>query len=905
MKKNLHFLRLSIALLTMCCTIPVHAKVVPYVAPLQSFGGSTVDLSTFLPGQADYTLEVQGSVGTLISVPGGAYTYTPTINGVVRFTQKAGKVYVYEGNVYMTTLTPIQATTYPAITDADAATNANNMLQNASFETLGALVTGTAATTTAKHAFGTPWVSNYVINATTNSIRVGMSTLAVNGSYVCVWRGSANANYFAQPLSTPIKPNTSYKIIVRQVAGSNAYANFNVGLGSTADGMEFGSTALTLGNTKDGTWSTQLRTPLNVTGTPYFTFKNTAVNTSSSGTDPITQMDYIALVEGVDVPGILGVTSASFLTGTAYAPENVAVDFSAGDYYDITNYIVNPTIEGASNTVAPLGWTVDKGTGNTFTATGQHYSLVTTNRYLDSWNGTAGSMLFTAQQTLTGLPNGTYKLSVAARTSGTGSYLLAKSAGKIYRTELINNGSVGGTLGNGFSTIIVEAAVLDNTLTIGLSTSAAFTGGSVWAGTWFSADDFTLSFLGEQKVLTVSQSSFLFDDKNTSKTFNVSGAFLTEGVTISAPEGITLSKTTMTASEAQDGMDITAQFTGAATLKNGLISIAAGSLSKTISFNALLGDATCFTPIYTDRANLITDPYCNDRSKFGGWGNVANSEVKSFCGERSLKAFGGSLDVSISAGTAIASNKTYRVKAKIFAPVGHTAKFGLFGIGNTSDVDVYSSTTNDAWETADFTFKTATVGTGGVFFQRTSGADSVFIDNYEMYEVAEPTVRVKYIDVDNVSTSIKDDRLYTATWGTSLANYLTIGKIYSALTTDKDVVTFGGYNFNYDNTSVENVTLAEGENVIILKFKKDLSTGNANLGNSVMTVYPTITNGNVYVSLFGKTGTIRLLDVTGRIVTTKVASSSREVLSLPSTGVFIVEVNSGDVIRTFKVIKVK
>ncbi|HET7732620.1 MAG TPA: T9SS type A sorting domain-containing protein, partial [Paludibacter sp.] len=573
--------------------------------------------------------------------------------------------------------------------------------------------------------------------------------------------------------------------------------------------------------------------------------------------------------------------------------------------YDVTSIIANPTIEGTDNNAVPTGWTADKGTGNTYTTTGQHYSLVTTNRYIDSWNGTAGGMLYTAQQTITGIPNGTYRLSVAARTSGAGSYLVAKSAGKTYRTEIINNGGAGGTLGNGFNTIVVEVPVLDNTLIVGVSTSSAFTGGTVWGGTWFSADDFTLSYLGEQKVLTVSQTNFLFDDKNLSKTFNVSGAFLTEGVTISAPAGITLSKTSMTATEAQDGVQITAQFTGSTSIKNGVISIVAGSLTKTIAFNALVGDAACFSPLYTDRTNLIADPYCNDRAKFGGWGNVAISEVKSSCGERSLKVFGGSLDASVAGGTAIASNKTYRVRAKIFVPGAHTAKFGLFLIGNTADVDVYNSTTNDAWETADFTFKTATVGTGGVFFQRTTGTDSVFIDSYEMYEVTEPTVRVKYVDAADVNTSVKADRVYTATWGTTLANYLTIGKTYSALTADKDVVTYGGYNYDYDNTSVENVTVAEGENVIVLKFIKGLSTGNANLGNSDVAVYPTMTDGNVNVSLNGKTGTIRVFDVAGRVVVTKVASSTKEVVSLPSSGVFFVEVNSGNVTKTFKVIRMK
>lgn len=485
-----------VVILALATSSILQAAVIPYLPPLQSFGGTPVDLATFLPSIGNYTLEVQGTVGVQISIAGGVLTYTPATNGVVRFSQKNGKVYVYEGNVYMTTLTPVWSTTYPAIADATADTDANNLLQNASFETTGTLVGGT------NYNFGTPWVTNITV-AASGGIRITNATAGnVNGTYECVWRGSGNTNYFAQQLASTIKPNTSYKVIVRQIASGNASATFNLGLGSTVNGLEYGFTPLILGGGTNttGTYSGSFRTPSSVSVTSYFTFKNTATNTASSGSDPVAQFDYLALVEGVDVPGITGVSSASLLNGNAYAPGNVSIDFAAGDTYDMTGFIVNPTIEGTSNAAVPTGWTIDKGTGNTFTTTGQHYSGITTNRYLDSWNGTAGSMLYTAQQTITGIPNGFYKLSAAARTSGVGSYIVSKTSGKTFLTEIINNGSTGGTLGSGFNTIIVDAIVSDNTLTIAASTSATFTGGTAWAGTWFSADDFVLSYFGERTL---------------------------------------------------------------------------------------------------------------------------------------------------------------------------------------------------------------------------------------------------------------------------------------------------------------------------------------------------------------------------------------------------------------------
>ncbi|MDD3078440.1 MAG: T9SS type A sorting domain-containing protein [Paludibacter sp.] len=573
--------------------------------------------------------------------------------------------------------------------------------------------------------------------------------------------------------------------------------------------------------------------------------------------------------------------------------------------YDVTSVISNPTIEGSDNSVVPDGWTINKGTGNSYTNTSQHYSGDTSNRYLDSW--ASSGMLYTAQQTIIDLPNGTYKLTSAARTSGSGSYVYAKTSGKTYCTEIINNSSTGGELGNGFNTITVEAAVLDHTLTIGVTTDASVSGGSTWTGSWFSADDFTLSYLGEEKVLTVSKTSFLFDDNNASKVFNVSGSFLTDGVTLFAPEGITLSRTSLTAAEAQDGVDVTAQFTGSSSIENGTISIVSGSLSKTITFDALYGDAACFTPTYADKTNLIVDTYCNDRSKFGGWGNVAISKVTAFCGERSLKTWGGgSLDASISGGTDIESNKTYRAIAKIYVPSTNTAKFGLFALGiSSSDVIIYNSTSTDTWETADFTFKTGTVGTGGVFFQRASGSDSVFIDNYELYEVTEPTVRIKYVDADDVNTSIKDDRIYSSAWSTTVADYLMIGGTYTALETDKETISYGGFSYLYDNTSTDNVTIDEGENVITLKFQMDPSTKLADVETGLVSVYPTIAKGVVNVDLKGDAGMVRIFDATGKLCTSKFVSNSVAQFPLSNSGLYFVEIRAEKSTKTVKVTNVK
>ena len=211
--------------------------------------------------------------------------------------------------------------------------------------------------------------------------------------------------------------------------------------------------------------------------------------------------DTLASVAGLVSDSTLTVTYAPTIWGTHTAKltistsltADVVIDLNGTALKDLTSSIVNPTIEAASGSVVPNGWTISKGTGNSYTNTGQHYSGVTTNRYLDSWNGTTGSMIFNATQVVKNIPNGVYDLSAAARTSGLKSYITANAK----QTEIINNGSAGGALSNGWNTIVVDkVVVLDSTITIG---SKTVTG---WTGTWFSVDDFKLTYYGEGDFAT-------------------------------------------------------------------------------------------------------------------------------------------------------------------------------------------------------------------------------------------------------------------------------------------------------------------------------------------------------------------------------------------------------------------
>ena len=89
------------------------------------------------------------------------------------------------------------------------------------------------------------------------------------------------------------------------------------------------STQFTLGSGKNGTYNAELGYNESMaTGNVYFSFRNTSTNTSSSGSDPVSQIDWIGLVGSDDFP-ITGVSSASYVYGTAYAPATAKSSYLA------------------------------------------------------------------------------------------------------------------------------------------------------------------------------------------------------------------------------------------------------------------------------------------------------------------------------------------------------------------------------------------------------------------------------------------------------------------------------------------------------------------------------------------------------------------------------------------------
>lgn len=181
----------------------------------------------------------------------------------------------------------VQAQEWTDITDDNVTTSEANLLSNPSFETLGSVKSGS------QYNIGEPWTWNIG----SANIRVESHADAKNGSYALFWRGSGNNNFISQSVSG-LKANTWYEVKLSQILGSNANADYYIGIGTEAGTYELANTTVKLGTNNNGIKKVWFRLPSNVseTTTYYFTLANTPSNTAS-GSDPLSRIDWISLVE--------------------------------------------------------------------------------------------------------------------------------------------------------------------------------------------------------------------------------------------------------------------------------------------------------------------------------------------------------------------------------------------------------------------------------------------------------------------------------------------------------------------------------------------------------------------------------------------------------------------------------
>ena len=435
-------------------------EIQPLLIQKNSFGEAISDFSTLIVDDNKFTIEAEATADVEIRLRSKTkgFSYTPKNTGKIRFVRKNSKTFVYEQNVYKGVAS--ECLIFPEITDDNVITSTDNLLANPSFETCGDKIKND------KYKFGDPWISN--VTPAESGIRIGKNSKCNSGSMVLVWRGTKNSNYISQNLSSKIKPNTLYKIALSQVDGGNATADFYVGFGTAKGELDLVSSKVRLGNGLNGKKYVEITTPPTIEGDVYFTFKNTSTNTASSGTDPVTQLDWISVAESLSSTGA---TSAVYADNVAYAPEEIG-DYTSGAIY--TEAIENPSFE--TNNLSP--WLSSK-IGDTGVKLNSNSNYTINNadgKYIfNTWTGDNSEKYI--KQTLTDLPRGYYTVTA----------LVASDAGntiKIYAGDkyiVAQASSEGKSVGVEYSTPKVR--VVDGTLEIGATSTS-----------WYKMDNFRLTY---------------------------------------------------------------------------------------------------------------------------------------------------------------------------------------------------------------------------------------------------------------------------------------------------------------------------------------------------------------------------------------------------------------------------
>lgn len=196
-----------------------------------------------------------------------------------------------------------------------------------------------------------------------------------------------------------------------------------------------------------------------------------------------------------------------------------------------------------------------------------------------------------------------------------------------------------------------------------------------------------------------------------------------------------------------------------ATAVNGDIVVSSGTASKTIKVKSTsVSNISCFSPLFTDKVNLIPDPYLNDPTKFGGWGgkefvSIATEPDSVYCGSHTGRVVGsGSLDVVLAG--IIKKNTSYVARAMVRS-IGEF-QIGVGGIdvnGSNSDV-TKKFNTNGNWEPLVLEFTTGDslrVNNQPLFINnwQLSGT-RCYVDNYELYEGTFTSVKNATTEISNV-----------------------------------------------------------------------------------------------------------------------------------------------------------
>lgn len=453
MYKTRSFSLLAITLL-MATSIKTAAQtILPNFNTSDSYGGKAVqNPDKFAPSTGDCTIEVDAAAGQAVAIKAAGVSYTPKASGKVRFVQQAGKIYVFENNVYTATLAPNYKYTDGTV----------NLIRNGSFESVGTQLSSGRWQAVDWQTWdgGTPtWGAD-----------MGYVNVRENASYRSDGKKSIVLHYKSRWLTQQmtagaLEPNGMYRISCDYWTSSgsepNGGAKYEFWIGSSLannDIMSFDGYTTLEHNTSKQSFSTTFQLPDKLADEVFFSFYRTATN-------KVDWLDNVRLVKVTpSAVGITGATSAVYAVG-AYAPANMSLPEGVG--IDYTNRIVNPNFDDATmKNSAPAGWTLEGTVGQSKISTGAKGDLITANQNHWQLFQQSGGATGSAYQSVNDLPNGKYEVTATVVNYGFGGEM-----------NLIANDGKTAIESNTAKRYTVAGVVVDGKLKLGLgiATTGGFT----------------------------------------------------------------------------------------------------------------------------------------------------------------------------------------------------------------------------------------------------------------------------------------------------------------------------------------------------------------------------------------------------------------------------------------------
>jgi hypothetical protein len=307
-----------------------------------------------------------------------------------------------------------------------------------------------------------------------------------------------------------------------------------------------------------------------------------------------------------------------------------------------------------------------------------------------------------------------------------------------------------------------------------------------------------------------------FDPDYTNNTFTVTGGNLLSDITITAPAGITVTPSTLPAAAAAEIVSVT--YDGA-TAVDGVITLTSGSAVSTVKVKSTTN--SCFVPLYTDRPNLIPDPFVNDKNNFRGWKNwsvisAADYPDSVYCGSHCARInITGDIEVPLT--DKLLPNYKYISKAMI-RTIGGTFRMGINGHDKLFGGDFIDTVnTLGVWKEYTFEFHTGDSlnVTPVLFFNNDQETgDFAYLDNWELY-AKEPFTAVPVVkDLFN-TVYVKNGRIVAEfDMNQSSSVQLSVYNVQGALVSDEKMQAMAGRN-----SKVLNAVLPSG--MYIVKISKN------------------------------------------------------------------------------------